>query len=148
MVDEKMVINKESTNVVVNKVGDSNLVGFGGWLLLPVIGLFLGGLLYLIAIPSTIFLLSAEYSINLIVVLVGFVVMLLVEIYVLVIFLKKKKEAPNYYIGLIWLGVIIGIINVFFSSTKIGSVFSGIVGGVVWTAYFMKSRRVKNTFVN
>tara|TARA_Y100000310_G_scaffold240458_1_gene244281 strand:+ start:2216 stop:2632 length:417 start_codon:yes stop_codon:yes gene_type:complete len=138
-------MNKVITEKMVN---EQKLKGFGGWLLLPLIGLFLGAALYLVVIILGIILLSLEFSITNLVSLIGFILMLSITIFVLILFLKKKSKTPSYYIGLIWLGTIIGLINLILSGGAFGSFVWSVIGAIIWTAYFMKSRRVKNTFIN
>ena len=147
-------------------------VGIGGWLILPMLGLFatLGVQLLGLAKVGDVFghldSLSALQS-NMIVLefCINLALFLVAPIALLVLFFNKDRKFPRYYI--IWqivgsafvvLDLMLGYAlfaqayeasgTPFFDSTTIRSLLSSVVGVCIWIPYMMNSVRVKNTFVN
>lgn len=71
-------------------------------------------------------------------------------------FFRRKKETPKIFISYLFMSVMgallqaLMLINLGLHAPNI-EVFSPFIGslvaGIVWTLYFLKSKRVKNTFV-
>lgn len=122
----------------------TKLKGIGGWLILPIIGLFS-------SIPFILYdLLSmnAEYVFNFYIGLLSFfdiAFLIFVSFALFSIFNKKKyvsKIMITFYIANISVGMVFSYLTEDFSS-----LFQAIIGGAIWIPYFLKSERVKNTFV-
>lgn len=93
----------------------------------------------------------------------------IIDIWVLRLMLKKKREVPNLMIILTWAGLGLSILLSFLhvmwgnseglvyfedwfinklNATEWSSLTGGLLGALIWTTYFKKSKRVKATFVN
>ena len=146
--------------------------GIGGWLILPMLGMFatlgvqLIGLTKLGDVFGHLDALSSLQS-NMIVLefCINLVLFLAAPIALLVLFFNKDRKFPRSYI--IWqivgsafvvLDLMLGYAlfaqayeasgTPFFDSTTIRSLLSSVVGVCIWIPYMMNSVRVKNTFVN
>lgn len=154
--------------------------GLAGWLLLPILGLFVSifvafrlfkdGSLILFEpeiwvafiTPGTLF----YHSIWVPVIVFGALIqvsMITVSIAALVAIFKKKRFVPRLMIGLYLLGIILAavdiILGVFFLPALVPELYKQVesesfvkaigsaVGAAIWIPYFLKSRRVKNTFI-
>jgi hypothetical protein len=142
------------------------LTGLGGWLILVGIGLVWGVIGGFINIFTGFgiwayagFLKGIAYElVNLLnLVLCGFTVFL---------FFTKSRKFPTVFIVLLVVGIIVGIVNISIVGSALSStmgrgdaaaamgvgmgfgLFINIIFTVIWIAYTLKSRRVKNTFVN
>jgi len=118
--------------------------GIGGWLILPIIGFISSIFIMLI---DLVFLFSSIgkylYPIELFIFLdVG---MLFLYSYTLILIFKKKKNAPTLVITTLWMGVVYNFIASLIGDYNL--VFGSIIGAIIWTMYFKKSERVKNTFI-
>jgi hypothetical protein len=131
----------------------------GGWLILPAIGLILGGILSVIGIlvslglasdlPSRyqgIFVLNLLFDLG----LTAFL------IYAAVRFFGKRRNTPATMIALMIAGI---VVNALLLAINIGAdaepfaiecgkaLAKGLVGAIIWIPYFLVSKRVKRTFV-
>jgi len=128
----------------MKKKKTEKLEGLGGWLILPIIGLFITIPVLLYDLLST----NATYEFNFYIGLLSFIDIILLgwAIIALILIFNKKKSAPKviiyfYIINIIIQGVLASMINeytYFIRATIIG---------IIWISYFLKSKRVKNTFV-
>ena len=120
--------------------------GLGGWLIIPIIGLFASAILY--PINFFIFLimgLTGYGALNWVISVLAAVISVYV-IFLLVIMFKRSKKFPKWMIGLLWSAFLYGILT----SIAIGdgvSVAMQLAGTILWTVYFIQSKRVENTFV-
>tara|TARA_B100001971_G_C18099082_1_gene487796 strand:- start:581 stop:961 length:381 start_codon:yes stop_codon:yes gene_type:complete len=120
------------------------LKGIGGWLILPIIGLF-------ISIPVLLYdLLSSNvlYEFNFYIGLLSFLdIILLIWITIgLFSIFDKKKYAPQIMISFYIANIMIQLVLAFLIEDLSGLIYS-IIGGAIWIPYFIVSKRVKNTFV-
>lgn len=131
---------KDSSNNKKNPDKNSKIVGFGGWLILIQIGLIIGLILYFI---TGISFLGDKGNNNSLI--FGILFLILTSCYGYTIFLmySKNKKFPNFAILILWLtfGIYLLLNNGFGNET-----FGILVGAILWTFYFRKSKRVKNTF--
>lgn len=129
---------KRDTCVDCHQPVDVPLLRAGGWLLLPAFAMALAPVRFLIDILAGVCTWSD-------------VVMMLVWLLVAITFFRAWKSAP---IAMIWLlvfnvvwTVFVGIISEA-SSQDFAPVFIGkSLAAVIWIPYFLKSKRVKATFV-
>lgn len=165
------------TNIQNNKFDPNylGLSGLGGWLIPVQIGLYLtivvtGVNLILYSIPSlssetwTLFTSKeSEYYHSLLGPLIVYeftcqVVSIIFIIYILVNFYSKKRIVPTlmiiFYAGSLVLGWVdyiliqnIPLIKEMDDGSSARDLFRSILTCLIWIPYFLKSRRVKNTFV-
>jgi hypothetical protein len=147
-------------------------VGIGGWLILPMLGLFatLGVQLLGLAKLGDVFghldaLSSLQSNMIVLEFCINLALFLVAPIALLVLFFGKDRKFPRYYI--IWqivgsafvvLDLMLGYAlfaqayeasgTPFFDTTTIRSLLGSVVGVCIWVPYMMNSVRVKNTFVN
>ncbi len=146
--------------------------GLGGWLIIPIIGLFLSPLINLFNMILNIQLINStnwtklttpggdsyhsmfkpalyfETGCN--------VLYILISIYLLVLLFQKKKLLPKliifYYIFNVVIEILITVlvnkINADIGTPPVSFSIPAIISSLIWIAYFRKSKRVKNTFVN
>lgn len=122
---------------------EKKLQGLGGWLIFPIIG-------FIIAIPVYflyIFLRISELIQSFFVLtLILYIILICLFIVTLVFAFTKSKKAPLFFIITFWTQYfvlnILAWILIGFSS----SVIIGLSAPIIWTLYFIKSKRVKNTF--
>jgi hypothetical protein len=167
--------NQASNNSSTIASTSNHPKGLGGWLILVGIGLILGLIKVIVTlisiykpfmnadalnkltninsstyIPNFGLLFYSEIIIN------SFVILLM--IYLIYLFFRKKNTFPKYYI-FITLFVIITIpvdaylASIVFPDEKIfdtdttKSFFQSLFSGVIWIPYMVKSKRVRNTFI-
>lgn len=124
-------------------MSEGKLKGIGGWLILPIIGLFLSipVLLYDLLSISTLY--EFDFYIGLLsfldIVLIAWIIVALFSIF------NKKKYAPQVMISFYVANIIIQLVIAFLIMDYSGLV-APIVSGAIWISYFIKSERVKNTF--
>ena len=125
-------------------MSNKKLKGIGGWLILPIIGLF-------ISIPILLYdLLSANavYEFNFYMGILSFLDIALLILVVIALFsiFNKKRYAPQIMISFYVANLIIQLVISYLVDDYEG-ILSPIIGCVVWIPYFLYSKRVKNTFV-
>lgn len=121
------------------------LKGINGWLLIPVVNLFGLALCYFFEISS----LSGLYRVGN---LILFNVLFLAPSIIGIIFIfKRSKYAPVWAISAFWLDVVYSLTypyllikHGFVPDNPIGN---PLIFAIIWTVYLVKSKRVKNTFV-
>lgn len=126
--------------------------GIKGFLILVIIGLVIGSIGYLYATIDIVSRLS-EYPQSIFLIIL---VMTLLFTYTLFITLKKKKNAPIFNIVLLWANLLTAFVLFLIRSTyeQIDKadvrfdILKFFLIAMVWTLYFVFSKRVKNTFVN
>jgi hypothetical protein len=135
----------------------NRLVGIGGWLIVVVIGLCLSilisglttvGILFLRS--SVTFTADSDFTLNLLLALS--VVSTILPIIGLILMVSKKKEFRSLMIGMQIISFGSALINLYASdigrySTNFNN-YVAIIASIAWLAYFLKSERVRNTFVN
>ncbi len=144
-------------------------IPIGGWLVFPVIGLIIspfiiGWQIYNIGffnlnLWETIFS-STVYDSMSVAILTGAEVFfnllfILINIFLVILLVKKRNIFPRIFIGYQTLFLIVIILDVYFSNLLIGMttaeesklIIRAVVGAAIWIPYFLKSERVKKTFV-
>lgn len=120
------------------------LEGIGGWMVLPIINfclniIFLG--------YDFVYALTSGYVMEPL--MMGAIVLDIILIslfsYTLFLLFNKDKKTPLFAIISLWSTVAVGFI--FFLIIEDPQFIPNIIFAIVWTAYFKKSKRVKNTFV-
>ena len=136
------------------------LVGIGGWLVLPAVGLALGPVLgiagVILAIGRYTDVNAAGHGAVFILelgVLLGF---LLYQVYVATRFFGKKRNAPSAIIALLVVSLGINVLLLLLeretgaensARIAVGRIIRDAVGAALWIPYFKVSGRVKATFV-
>ncbi len=158
-----------------NKKNNNEVSGIGGWLILPLLGLLftpvkIGYLMSTLFVPVFTegyweVLTSPEseayhalWGPLIIFELVGNLFFLCFSIYLIVLFFRKNYLLPKLYIAFLISNVVFLTIDYFVSdlipavamedsSESMKELVQTIAAACIWTPYFLKSRRVKNTFV-
>ena len=120
------------------------LEGIWGWLLLPVIGLIISSVISVfISLFSIFFMNETEYQIYFITFLIGS----FFSIYSLILIFNRRKDAPRWSILTIWYFAVIQVLYVLILPNWNAFDLSGfLLAPIIWTIYFVNSKRVKNTF--
>lgn len=144
-------------------------VGLGGWLILPLLGLFaspLFGMAQMSAYANITeawpYLTAGQASFVVTEVAVNVVLLFVAPVVLLVFAFKRLQMFPGWYI--IWIAISplvqIGdalVAYSMFPETLAGAAFDketmraivrSIIGAAIWIPYMMRSERVANTFVN
>ncbi|RLG12249.1 hypothetical protein DRN73_03225 [Candidatus Pacearchaeota archaeon] len=116
--------------------------GIGGWLILPTIGLILGAILMIYS-TFIIFINIYKPGVETLFVIYGAYTFLI--IYSLILEFQYKKEFKKMIIITLWAGILFTIIIGALTGDYSG-LFTSMIVASIWTAYFLKSERVKNTF--
>ena len=131
--------------------------GIGGWLIFPTIGLIVSILGFLgLSLLSALEIFSGEGNKVLYIVLLCYLTISFFATYSLVLEFKKKKTFPKLAISTMWIAIPLLLIATFVEGYEgpeeigyeIGQMVKIIISNIIWTEYFLKSKRVKNTFVN
>jgi len=150
----------EQTEMALSNV-DPKLIGIGGWLVLPAIGLILGPIITVVSLIISIGLFEdvsdAGYGglffFN-ILVSIGLLALL---IYAAICFFGKKANAPSVMITLLVVQVVASAVCLVLALMAEAESFAvedgkalvrGLIGAAIWIPYFRVSKRVKATFVN
>jgi len=142
------------------------LKGFGGWLILPMIGQTLSPIYALTtlaqnwkmreqfaAIPNGLVVYYGENTLT--------VAMLALEVVTIFAMYSKSYLFPRLFL-IQWIALLVYIIldvvlvsavfsipaGSLFSGDEMGKTIGSIIAGFIWVLYMFKSKRVKNTFVN
>ena len=133
--------------------------GIGGWLLFPAVGL-------LVAIFSRMVKIFDDYSYIRIWIndhpLLGLILGLHIFVYFLIIYLTvqfftKSRKTPKLMISYLIINALVFLFTVLLGSKMnyrpynkdeyIYFAIAAVIAAVIWIPYYMKSQRVKNTFV-
>ena len=126
--------------------------GIGGWLILPVIGLFLSPIGFAAAATLAH---TPEMRASSPLAQLAFVVNLTAipfAIYTIWLLLKRKTAFPRFMLGLMAIGVA-GDILLYLADKDVGGdtilveVIGSFISALIWSLYFLKSKRVANTFI-
>jgi hypothetical protein len=144
--------------------------GIGGWLILPVIGLFVTPLRGLIQLKdyagisdSFPLLSSAQQTFIIIEILLSVALTIVLPVVLLVLLFSRKRSFPKLYAfwGIsIFVFIVADLMAVkalfgdmfaasgveLFEETTIQALIGGLVLAAVWVPYMLNSRRVRNTF--
>ena len=119
--------------------------GIGGWLLIPTFIFIINALVFLYY--SFTFLVVGE-----VMGLIFYGAITFLYVYALILEFGYKKEFPNFAIITLWGSMILLYAFIFLFGlfeiveTEIAELIGWLIGNFIWTAYFLKSKRVKNTF--
>lgn len=118
--------------------------GIGGWLILPIIGLFVSIPILLYDLLST----NALYEFDFYIGLLSFLDIILLIWIIIALFsiFNKKKYTVQIMVSFYIANIIIQLVIAFLIEDFSGLI-SPIIGGAIWIPYFILSKRVKNTFV-
>lgn len=135
--------------------------GIGGWLIIPAIGLVLGPIKAVIGLflgVNTIQSFAPELLSDVRLWVSGIidVAMVIAAIIVAILFFKERRIAVVAIISLMAASIVASFIQFLLnmsmfgetSSDDINPILHACVFASIWIPYFVKSKRVKNTFVN
>jgi len=132
--------------------------GIGGWLMIPAIGLVLGPIrsttdLYRALTMIQIFAPEMTDDPYFVLTLLIDVAMIVAGIVVAVLFFQKRRVAVRAIIGLMIASILANLVQVqlcqaMFEEVDPKPTIGACVRGAIWIPYFLKSKRVRNTFVN
>ena len=123
---------------------EEKLKGLDGWLILPIIVLFISIPILLYDIVSTLGLYEVDFLIGFLIFLdMCFIVFIVVT---LVAMFNKKKYLPKLVISFYSANLIIQLVLALYTGVYTGVILP-IISASIWISYFVKSKRVKNTFV-
>jgi len=167
--------NQSASSSVSPTTSASQLKGLGGWLILVGFGLIFGSIRQIIVlnsvykpyidtdlferlttpsstsyIPNFKFLFYGEILVSIFLILLSF--------YLLFLFFTKSKKFPKNYIFISLFVILYIPVDAFLVTTvvpnanvvdgeMIKSFFQTLISGAIWIPYMMKSKRVKNTFI-
>ena len=145
------------------------LVGLGGWLVLVGIGVTLGPLRVLYSLVKSLPGYSAStwaqltnpdspayhalWAPGLLIELVANIALFVFACLLIYLFYAKKRQFPVVFIWVTCLSVFINVFDGLLTQILPGDDsaainWSGVVPGLLWILYMVRSRRVRNTFVN
>lgn len=158
------------------QISQNAIQGIGGWLILPLIGLVLTPLRNLVDLPELFPTFEADtwralttagfesyhplWGPTIVFELVFILFLIIFPIYVLWRVIQKSSKAPKLFIILLVVTFVAQIIDTIaisvlaqqFSEIDAGDNFRELTrsffGVLIWVPYFLKSERVKNTFIN
>ena len=134
--------------VRTSKSNNNELKGLGGWLILVTVTIFLVLLTYfLFALIQVINLILGKINLSIASWLVLSIVYIVLFGYCLYLEFKHRKEFPTWFLTSMWISSILTIIIDQIQKSKVISSWWTIFVTLIWTWYFVKSKRVKNTFV-
>jgi transglutaminase-like putative cysteine protease len=144
---------------------------FGGWLVIPLIGLCLSPFLVIVQLFSGdggLFIKKTWFSASHINNLISGQVFLSIEfvmnaifmanmIFIIALFLKKRDTLPTYIIWMFYAShllmmlldlILVKLIGQDLNDAILTELFKSTISAVIWISYFRLSKRVKRTFVN
>ena len=119
--------------------------GIGGWLLIPIIGLFITLLIILYDLLSLNSIFEFSFYTGLITFFLDMIILILAIVALFSIF-NKKKYTPQIMISVYTVNIMISL-SLAFLIEDFSIMWSPIIGVSIWIPYFIYSKRVKNTFV-
>ena len=139
----------------MDKKEDNKLQGIGGWLLVLVICMGFSIIYFPISLVSTY--INPMIQLNIVYTITSIISWLL-SVSMFILIFTKKSWIPTYIISVIWFQFLIGLTslsNVKFNfSSQLEStaglvwmIFSFLAWAIIWNLYFVKSQRIKNTFI-
>ena len=134
--------------------------GIGGWLIFPMIGLFLGPLFAFVGLLGDLSLIGSYFvwMPHLLFDILSNLMYIIFPIILLVLMFRKSRKFPKAIIFFYILGIILSLGEALlvsamsvvvahdFKVAKTNAILI-LITSLIWISYFMKSIRVKNTFV-
>ena len=118
--------------------------GIGGWLIFPIITLFVLVFVLLYDLRSVNIIYELDFHKGLISFLdISFLIFAGVALFAI---FNKKKYAPQIMISFYIANIVIQLVIAFLIG-NFSRITAPIIGGAIWVPYFICSKRVKNTFV-
>ena len=117
--------------------------GIGGWLLIPVINILIVLVFDVFLMFSYALLMTERYEAIL------FTTSLISFLFTLNVIYKlfnKNKNFPTFAIWWLWVTFFLSLIDGFILNDY-AFTFGELIFSLIWTQYFRKSERVKNTFI-
>ncbi|MBI2629095.1 DUF2569 family protein [Candidatus Pacearchaeota archaeon] len=137
-----LIISFKNKENVKKKNNSKNLKGISGWLLFFVI-ILIFELLYLL-IETILFYQQTNY-LKIIDTIISSILLLVSLVFIF----KNSRFAPKLTIATFWISFLTGILFDFLSKNiNVALYFFAFIESIILTIYFLKSKRVKNTFVN
>lgn len=142
-----------------NQKQQTELKGISGWLIIPAIGLVLAPISASISFFMGISMIQSfapELTNDPRLWLIGSIdiLMIIAGIIVAFLFFKKRRSAIKFIIWLMVASILANLIEVFLNASMFNEMdyetikpfIHASVYGAIWIPYFIKSKRVKNTF--
>lgn len=152
-------------------VSDAKLEGIGGWLVLPAIGVVISPLMILVTSKELWFAYSSvqwsivgdQFNGSALKIIIGAetignVGLLVMSVFLIVMFFQKRHTLPRFFIlfmviSFALVGADLLAVSLFFpqkdliEQSDIQKFVRQTISTVIWTLYFLKSKRVRATFV-
>ena len=140
-------------------IGNDELTGIGGWLILTAIQLTVGPIVLAFGICVDLRFLvyglgmSRGLGVLILTEAITNTIMLLALIGLNVLFYRKQRQFPRWMITYLVAGFVISLCDhigamLFAPSSEWLSVFRALIIMLLWVPYFLQSQRVEQTFVN
>jgi len=132
------------------KINKDKLRGIGGWLIIPLLNFIALGAILLYDLLTAFTLEPSNFTL---IAIVMDAILLFLVVYTLVLLFGEKKAFVNYAKITLWSNVAYRfILLILIYEADAGAVadsgfIQGLIFALIWTSYFNKSKRVKNTFV-
>ncbi len=145
---EEVQVDQVETEVVVKGRR------IGGWLIVVLIGLVAGVVLAVKVLYDFLSEFITNYEIIsitplFIVLLLFFITYLGLNLVVLYNFLRKRARTPLLVYISLWFGFLMGIVFSALTDDFVAKdLVKSLITAIIWTLYFYKSVRVKETFIN
>lgn len=120
---------------------EKDLKGFGGWLLFYMVGFVAGSILILLPLGLKYFLISEGLILKLLGLL--YISLFIWSIRIIFLTFKKRKITPSKHIIFLWVSFGLSLFTL-----DITTIIGAFIASSIWSNYWYKSKRVKNTFVN
>jgi len=150
----------ETIQTPISSTGTNALYGIRGWLIIPAIGLILAPLKSAIMLVLGLLILKTVQPDLLSKSLLWFnglidIAMILATIIVAVLFFSRRRVAVKAIIALLTASIVANIFQLMINTilfneildASVKSVLHACVFAAIWIPYFIRSKRVKNTFV-
>jgi hypothetical protein len=160
-------IYRTETPGIVFEYG-ATFIPLGGWLILLLIGLFITPLVIFMNLADAKYFTvdvwnavgkysySGGLKAHIIFKVAGSVILMAYALFCLVLFLNRRDILPKYMIGYLIYGVVFRLADLIFvhnvsrmaiSGDFSQALISSVIAGAIWIPYFLKSTRVKETFI-
>lgn len=139
-------------------IGNDELTGIGGWLILVAINLAVNPILLIAAIAVDLRLLgfgvAAKPGLAVLILAEAITnsIMLIAVAGLNILFYRRTRQFPRWMITYLIAGFVVALCDhigamMFAPSTSWLGVFRSLIGALIWVPYFIQSQRVEQTFV-